>query len=88
MSTVAPGVVFTDYHDLGFLAESVSQLRLNLGRPLTGSLAVELRTEIQNGLHNEWTVEMRYRRSGLGAAQAWDALLQAWWLKTNWTKLL
>jgi hypothetical protein len=88
MATVAPSVAFTDYHDLFFFAECVTQLRLLHARPLTGTLAAELRSEISNGLHNEWTVEMRYRHCGLGAADAWAALLQAWWLKTNWAKLL
>jgi hypothetical protein len=87
MATTAPSVVFNDYHDLGFLAECVIRLRDSLGRPLSNTQVTELRMHIANGLHNEWIVDMRYRRSGLLATDAWAALLQAWWMKTNWISL-
>lgn len=88
MAAVAPGVAFTDYHDLRFLAQCVVQLRQAHGRPLTGPLAADLQSQIATGLHEEWVVDMRYRHCGLVAADGWSALLQAWWMKTNWTLLL
>jgi hypothetical protein len=87
MQTAAPGTAFTDYHDLGYLAECVLQLRTAQGRPLAVPLATELRTLIVNGLHGEWIVDMRYHRSSLTAADAWSALSQAWWMKNNWLSL-
>ncbi|MDB5301392.1 MAG: hypothetical protein JWO87_3055 [Phycisphaerales bacterium] len=87
MQSTVPSTTFTDYHDLSYLAECVFQLRLAQGRPLAVPLAVELRTLIVSGLHGEWIVDMRYRRSGLSAADAWSALSQAWWMKNNWLSL-
>jgi hypothetical protein len=87
MQSAAPSTTFTDYHDLSFLAECVLQLRVAQGRPLAVPLATDLRTLIVNGLHGEWIVDMRYRRSRLSVADAWSALSQAWWIKNNWLSL-
>jgi hypothetical protein len=88
MNAVAPAVVFSGYHDLRFLAECIFHLRLTQARPLTGTLAAELRAQVVNGLHNGWIVDMRYRRSGVSASDAWSALQQSWWMKSNWLFLI
>jgi hypothetical protein len=76
-----------DFHDLAFLAETVAQLRQQQGRPLSLTLAAELQSRVVNGLYQEWLVDMRYRRSGLTAVDAWTALVNTWWLKHNWLSL-
>jgi len=88
MKNVAPTVPFVDNHDLSFFTECVFHLRLHQDRPLPPALAVELRGHISAGLHDEWIVDMRYRRLALTAADAWSALFNAWWMRTNWTKLV
>lgn len=87
MRTVAPTVRFTNYHDLAFFAECVGQLRVHGGRPLPTYLGAELRSQVINGLHAEWIVDMRYRRSGLTGPDAWSVLLNAWWVRSNWVSL-
>jgi hypothetical protein len=51
------------------------------------TLAIGLRSHVVNGLHPEWIVDMRYRRSNLAAADAWAALNNSWWVKMNWLTL-
>jgi hypothetical protein len=87
MKLSAPGVIFSDYHDLAYFAACIAHLRQHLGRPLPLALATELQSRVVNGLYPEWLVDMRYRRSGLTAADAWSALLNAWWVKSNWPSL-
>lgn len=86
MTLTAPHVAFTNYHDLSYLVECVAALRLSAGRPLPAALETELRTRV-GGLHGEWIVDMRYRRVGVTSAEVWAALINAWWLKTNWVHL-
>ena len=88
MQSVSPTVPFTDYHDLAFFAEAILQLRLHIGRPLAAGLAADLQTQVVRGLQDEWIVDMRYRRSGLTATDAWPALAQTWWVKNNWINLI
>ena len=88
MKGVAPHVLFTDYHDLAFLAACVRTLRDGAGRPLPSDLATELQDRVMAGLHERWVVDMRYRRSALAAADAWAALLDTWWVKNNWPCLV
>lgn len=87
MKVIAPDLHCSDSHDLSYFAECVICLRAWSGRPLPGDLVEQLRERISRGLHEEWIVEMRYRRSALTAADAWDALHNAWWMKTNWPSL-
>jgi hypothetical protein len=88
MQSAAPQVRFSDYHDLSYWCECVAQLRMRQARPLPPALAAELDLRVSNGLHREWIVEMRYRRSGLTAADAWSALMNTWWVRTNWGSLV
>jgi len=88
MKGTAPHVPFTNYHDLAFLGQCVVHLRLAQGRPLAAALHAELQRRIIVGFHDEWIVDMRYRRAALTAAEAWAALDNAWWMKSNWTQLL
>jgi hypothetical protein len=88
MKLTAPTVVFTDYHDLEYFAECVIQLRHNQSRPLPLTLLRDLQVYVMHGMHSEWVVDMRYRRSGLTQRDAWNALLNAWWARTNWTLLI
>jgi hypothetical protein len=87
MGLTAPLVPFRDYHDLAFFAESIAHLRRQQGRLLSISLSTELQSRVVNGLYPEWMVDMRYRRCSLTAADAWAALLNAWWVKNNWVSL-
>lgn len=87
MKLSAPGVHFTDYHDLSFYAACIRELRLAQGRPLSLVLSSELRGRIVSGLHEEWIVDMRYRRAGVTVNDAWNAMQSAWWMKTNWYAL-
>jgi hypothetical protein len=87
LKVVVPAIVPLDYHDLSFWSECAIQLRAHAGRPMPPATIVELRDTICTGLHEEWIVEMRYRRCGLNAADAWKALEQAWWMKSNWVHL-
>ena len=87
MKQIAPTVPFVDNHDLSYFVECVLHLRAYWGRPLPLDLERELRQQVSMALHEEWTVEMRYRRSALTAPDAWAALLNAWWIKGNWTQL-
>ena len=87
MKAKANGVPFTDYHDLSFFGEYLLRFRVDQGRPLAAPLSAELQSHIIGGLHHEWIVDMRYRRNGLVATDAWAALLQAWWMKNNWIHL-
>jgi hypothetical protein len=78
-----------DGHDLSYFAQCIPPLRAAAGRPPLGpTISSELAVKITNGLYPEWIVDMRYRRSAVPATGAWDALNNAWWLKTNWTHLL
>ncbi len=88
MKTISPTVPFADYHDLSFFSECLARLRAQQGRPLPVALETELRGRIATGLYDEWMVDMRYRRSALTAADAWSALLNAWWMKTNLVQLI
>jgi hypothetical protein len=87
MKLKAPTISFTDYHDLSFFGEYLLRFRQDQGRPLAAALTLELTSHVIVGLHQEWTVEMRYRRAGLIASDAWSALVQAWWMKNNWLHL-
>jgi hypothetical protein len=87
MRQVAPQVAFGDFHDLAYLATTVSHLRRHQGRPLPLPAATELQSHIVNGLYQEWIVDMRYRGSALTVADAWTALNNTWWLKHNWLSL-
>jgi hypothetical protein len=87
MKANAPSVPFGDYHDLSALARAVMALRQDQGRPLPLPLLTELGLRIAGGMHDGWIVDMRYRRSGLSAADAWAALLSAWWLRSHWPQL-
>jgi hypothetical protein len=87
MRLKAPAIPFTDFHDLSFLGEYLLRFRQDQGRPLAAAMRLELTSHIISGLHQEWAVEMRYRRAGLVASDAWSALLQAWWMKINWIYL-
>ena len=87
MKLTAAHVPFTDYHDMAFFAACIAHLRIQQGRALPVAVARELQSRVVNGLHPEWMVDMRYRRCGLTAADAWSALLNAWWVKTNWSSL-
>jgi hypothetical protein len=88
MKLNVPHVPFVDYHDLAYFAECASRLRANQGRPLTWAVESELQSRITNGFYLEWIVDMRYRRSSLKAADAWNALSNVWWVKSNWTSLV
>ncbi|HEY8751239.1 MAG TPA: hypothetical protein VIM11_24860 [Tepidisphaeraceae bacterium] len=88
MRQTAPQVPQADFHDLAFLAAAVAQLRIHQGRPLPLPVATELQSRVVNGLYPEWLVDMRYRRSGLAAVDAWAALVNTWWLKQNWMSLI
>jgi hypothetical protein len=88
MKLNVPHVPFVDYHDLTYFVECAAQLRASQGRPLPFSPQSELRTRIATGLGAEWIVDMRYRRSALAASDAWNALHNVWWMKTNWTNLI
>lgn len=87
MRIQAPHVAFSDYHDLGFFAQFVMQFRRLQGRALPLPVTTELQSRVVNGMHAEWIVDMRYRRCGLAASDAWAALLNTWWLKNNWLSL-
>lgn len=87
MKQSAPGVNFTDFHDLSFYANCIWELRAALGRPLSIVLSTEMRVRIVDGLHEGWIVDMRYRRAGLAVDDAWNAMQSAWWLKTKWIDL-
>jgi hypothetical protein len=84
----SPTVLWTDYHDLSFFVRSIEALRSDVGRPLVPDLRLELNTRMVAGLHDEWIVDMRYRRSGITDPQAWHLLENAWWIKSNWVQLL
>ena len=88
MAANAPLVAFTDYHDLSFLVECVTHLRASSGRPLPPVLEAELRLQLIAGVHAEWIIDMRYRRSNVSAAEAWPVLVHVWWLKLNWPSLI
>jgi hypothetical protein len=88
MKLTAPQVPFTNYHDLAYLAQCVVELRAAQGRPLSMPLQGELQARITRGLHEGWIVDMRYRRLGLPASEAWAALDNAWWLRRYWVHLL
>ena len=51
-------------------------LRIHQGRPLSLSLLTELGLKIASRLHNDWIVDMRYRRSGLTASDAWEEAMR------------
>ena len=87
MKHVAPATTFTSYHDLNYLGACVLELRLHQARPVVGTLLTDFRARILTAMHDGWIVDMRYRRSGLTAQDAWDALVNAWWMKQNWTSL-
>lgn len=84
----SPTILWTDYHDLSFFVRSIEALRSNMGRPLAPDLQRELNARMITGLHDEWIVDMRYRRSGITDPQAWQLLENAWWIKSNWIQLL
>jgi hypothetical protein len=86
MMQIAPGVVFTDNHNLAYFAQAVIELRRNRNRPLPPTSVRELQSRVIHGLYGEWIVDMRYRRSALTANDAWFALVNTWWVKENWTK--
>jgi hypothetical protein len=87
MRQAAPHVLFTDWHDLAYLAQAVIQLRIQQRRPLPPRMVSELQSHVVNGIHSEWLVDMRYRRSSLSAAEAWAALVNTWWVSNNWVLL-
>ena len=76
-----------DGHDLAYYADCIDALRGNAQRPLPLNLSAGLRAHVSNGMHPEWKVDMRYRHSGLTAADAWAALANASWVRTNWLSL-
>jgi hypothetical protein len=85
---LAPTLAFSNYHDLSFYVGCIEVLRSHVRRPLDPNLQHELRVRIINGLYNERIVDMRYRRTALTAAQAWSALENVWWIKSNWLQLV
>jgi hypothetical protein len=84
---LTPGITRFDYHDLSLLAACVIWLRNAAGRPLSTAMLTALQVHVINGIYAEWMVDMRYRRSGLVATDAWAALQNAWWARNNWTQL-
>ena len=88
MKQIAPGVLFTDYHDLLFYVRCIEALRADLNRPLPPDVQRELHTRMVSRLYDEWIVDMRYRRSGVTERKAWQSLDSAWWIKSNWIQFL
>lgn len=87
LTQTVPPIPFGDYHDLSFFAECIIRLRSTQSRPLPPSLMSELQTHVVNGMYAEWIMDMRYRRSAITSSDAWAALSNAWWVKSNWTNL-
>ena len=87
MQARAPSIAFTNYRSVVFLVEFAVAKRRDANRPLAASLLGELRQRVVDGVYEDWTVIMRYRRSNVTAAQAWVMLANVWWLRTNWTSL-
>jgi hypothetical protein len=88
MKQVAPTIPFDGYHDLSFYVGCIRTLRSRQNRPLPGQFELELNTRMVRSLHQEWIVDMRYRRVNVTAPQAWEALEDTWWIKSNWLQLL
>ncbi|MDD4891352.1 MAG: hypothetical protein PHU85_15635 [Phycisphaerae bacterium] len=88
MSTAVPPIAKRDWHDLSYFVECVLRLRDDAGKPLPLDFERELRQQISDGLDVDWAVAMRYRRCALKGPDAWKALGNAWWMKTNWTRLI
>lgn len=88
MQQIAPSVACDGYHDLSFYVRSIEALRSGSGRPLAPDLQLELNSRMISGLHDEWIVDTRYRRSGILDPQAWQLLENVWWIKSNWIQLL